>query len=1658
MAGEQTIDELNIEINAEASKGSSGLDKLVASIEKLKTVTGGGVGNLTGIAGSLQKLTSMLSGMKSQSGIVSSLANSINKLNDARTDRISGSISALTTSLKSLGGMDSGLKTIVSDLATLAKSGTGSVGENALKLQAQAAKTKATIDQSSLKSAKAQQGLQDIANKNKAIEDSARAAAQQEQQLTDSINASIQRHIEQTGSAAGFSNKAADLGAVTPDYTEEVPYLTRAALTGQGAKYRVEDSINDLKTAMGEAGNAAGAAGSAGAAAMGEISTGSERASGFVSKLRDNLSETGRASNSLFSLGRFYGVYFILKQIANTFGGWINNINSYIENQNLFAVAMGKSAQEGRKLADSLQSVLGIDSGEAMRYMGIFAQLTTSFGIANKQAMLMSENMTQLGYDISSFYNISTEKAFSKLQSGITGQVRAIRELGIDTSNARLQQELYNLGINEKVRNLTEADKAELRYIAIMKQTTNAQGDMARTIQTPANALRVLQAQFVIAGRAIGSVFIPALEMILPVVTAVVEVIGDLASELAAFFGFQMPKIDYSSLDTGLSGVADDADDAAAGIGNVGDAAGDTGKKAKDAAKDLDNLISGFDELNIVQKDTSEDTGAGTGTGGGSSGVGGAGGNLLGGIDLPQYNSLADAIGNKVDDIKDKIKDFIDAFKEDPLKAFADALWGVGGAFGELGKWLTSLDFADILNGITAAVMAYGLTKNPILALAIGAVATAISHFLPQKSKIDLLCGSLIALGSALVLKAFTGMPFGLALGISALLESGLVELIGTRASITLLTSALVGLGTGMLAFSFTGNLPLAVGIGAVSAAISGLAIHFSDMQIAPALLAGVTTGLLAFKLGMDSWSAGAVGLGAALVSFAELNDLAPGLRDGLLGLGGAVTALGLAFQLGFGPQGLVIATVAGALIGLGAGMIQASEDAKKADLEKRFGSIKLSAQECQDVAERLTKTPWTVKIDAAIDAKDKLKDMEKAIASDVETLNKLNWKVSIGMQLTKGEANTYKETVNSFVEDARNYVQQQQYSVTLAINASFEQGSDTQKNLLQFVNSYYGGAQRQLDSLGKQLSDEVNKAFSDNVMTEGEYLKIADIEQKMQAIINKIADAEYKAKLNNLTADVSEKGLTADSFTDLQKQIQKAVDDRLAKADTVRLKAKAAAELKLDEDGNKAAYDKAIAEIQETYNQQKSKIDLAGLDVSLDTLNSKFSSELKAAVPNWTEITKGAFKNGFQSALDKPEDIYSQPVKQLTTSLQGAYVQSMDSLNIAPEARKNIVELVKQLQPTEDDLKLIAASCKKAGKKVPENVSKGISDIEQMKAIGDDTAAINYMIGRHLSTEPDFLDMLATVKGAGKDVDKNIAEGITDNIELMKDPSTGAVYKIRDTVTGKTTEITPTLEQNLSALGVNMTNSFTTSVKNQQPGINTTMSNTGSDAGKNMASGLNGKVPDVNAGGANLGKGALKGAQDQLNKDKQSWLDWAIWPWNWFKQQNQINSPSKLFYSGGENIVQGLWNGVQDKFKGFMTWWTGQDIPVPHFKFGWESLDNYDNFAANAAKKLGLKQIPTVHIKWYANGAAFYGKDVIGVGEYSGAQSNPEVVAPQSIIRATVEESNGNVVAVLSRILDVAEKIAEKDTTVNLDGEKISDNTNKHNASRGYNLGLQST
>ena len=136
--------------------------------------------------------------------------------------------------------------------------------------------------------------------------------------------------------------------------------------------------------------------------------------------------------------------------------------------------------------------------------------LATGFGVASDKAALMSKNLTQLGYDLSAFFNISVEDAMQKLQSGIAGEIEPLRRLGYYLSQAKLEDIAMSLGINKSVSEMIQAEKSQLRYYAILTQVTKAQGDMARTLVAPANQLRILKAQATQAARALGNIFIPA--------------------------------------------------------------------------------------------------------------------------------------------------------------------------------------------------------------------------------------------------------------------------------------------------------------------------------------------------------------------------------------------------------------------------------------------------------------------------------------------------------------------------------------------------------------------------------------------------------------------------------------------------------------------------------------------------------------------------------------------------------------------------------------------------------------------------------------------------------------------------------------------------------------------------------------------------------------------------------------------------------------------------------------------------------------------------------------------------------------------------------------------------------------------------------------------
>ena len=546
------------------------------------------------------------------------------------------------------------------------------------------------------------------------------------------------------------------------------------------------------------------------------VSAGMSRLPSNINRVANATNNAARANNTaaksyvnLWAKARM--AMNVMRGAVNAIASWITESNKYIEDLNLFTASLGDYADEAKKYAEQVGEVMGIDPAEWMRNQGIFNTIIKGFGVASDRAYLMSKNLTQLGYDISSFYNISYEDAFTKLQSGIAGELEPLRRLGYDLSVARLQQEAYTLGIEKKVSAMTQAEKSELRYYAIMTQVTTAQGDMARTLNAPANQLRVLKAQVVQCARALGNIFIPVLNAVLPYAIALAKVLRMVANAIASFFGFKLPEVDYSSLSNGASAVGDlagNADDASDGL-----------DKASKAAKKLKNNLLGIDELNIISPDNDDSSGSGSGAG---AGLGGGG---LG-IELPSYDFLGDLVSSKVDGIIEKMKEWLGL--TDEINSWSDffhtrlghILTTVGAIGLGLAAWKISKGVIDALQWVNM-LKGYGLTNPLTIAVGISLLITGVS--LETAGIID-------AIKNALDGENFAQIVSGgiLSIGGGAFLGKGIAGWITTAFADSAVAGALetaaanLGLGS-------AGAAGAALGAG-VMGIIAGLPMYFTGI------------------------------------------------------------------------------------------------------------------------------------------------------------------------------------------------------------------------------------------------------------------------------------------------------------------------------------------------------------------------------------------------------------------------------------------------------------------------------------------------------------------------------------------------------------------------------------------------------------------------------------------------------------------------------------------------------------------------------------------------------------------------------------------------------------------------------------------------------------
>lgn len=670
----------------------------------------------------------------------------------------------------------------------------------------------------------------------------------------------------------------------------------------------------------------------------------------YNASARKATTTTGKFTSGLKALN-VAAVAITFRKIGHFIAQAVTESNKYQEDLNLFTVALGQYADEAKEYAEYVSDIMGIDPAQWLRNQGIFNTLLTGFGDTAERAQLMSQNLTQLGYDLSSYANIPIEEAMLKLQSGISGELEPLRRLGYDLSQAKLQQTALNLGIKESVANMTQAEKAELRYYAIMTQVTTAQGDMARTLEAPANQLRILQAQLTQAARAIGNIFIPALNAILPYAIAVVQVIREIVNALANLAGFKLTEVDYSGVNSAAVGAGSLAD-------NLDDAAG--------AAKKLKQYTAGFDELNVFAPNTGSGSGAGAGGAGGFD------------FDLPTYDFLGDAVQTRIGEIKKMIEDtlaeittivsgFMLAVGAILVVTGVNIPLGVGlmaaGAVGLAAtvglNWTAmSSELASTLALITGVVGGFLLALGAIMAfsganlplgialMALGGAslvsAAVINWHNSDRHLTDalttltgVLAGASLAVGAML---AFTGVATGLGI---ALMAVGAVTLVSAAAlnwnSIPdalasplsrvglLVSGATLALGA-ILAFS--GCMPLGIALMAIGATslVSVMALNWNglsdEIQNVIAIITTVVSvaflaigAALAFSganipLGLALLAAGAVTMGTAIMP--NWNDLSDNVQQkismittvvggALLAVGAILALSGVALPLGLG-------------------------------------------------------------------------------------------------------------------------------------------------------------------------------------------------------------------------------------------------------------------------------------------------------------------------------------------------------------------------------------------------------------------------------------------------------------------------------------------------------------------------------------------------------------------------------------------------------------------------------------------------------------------------------------------------------------------------------------------------------------------------------------
>lgn len=315
-----------------------------------------------------------------------------------------------------------------------------------------------------------------------------------------------------------------------------------------------------------------------------------------IDRAKKALSDFG---NTLKKVLLAAGAYKAITAIGNFIKEGIKSAISAPEIENMFNVAFGSMAYEADQFARKLKDAFGLDVIASKQMLATFQNFQISMGIGSRTAAKMSKTLTQLAYDMASLYEMDSQQVFENLQSGLQGMPRALYKYGIAITEANVKQTALRYGLIKQGQEMTSQQKVIARYITILEQTKTSQGDLARTLQSPANQLRIFRSQMTAAGRAIGEAFLPLIQAIVPWLNAFAIVLQRVGTSFARFT--------YSLFGRDYDAEKKQAQEELKNLEDITNAEKDVGKEAEKTKKKIQNMLGPFDELYVIQQKTDKE-------------------------------------------------------------------------------------------------------------------------------------------------------------------------------------------------------------------------------------------------------------------------------------------------------------------------------------------------------------------------------------------------------------------------------------------------------------------------------------------------------------------------------------------------------------------------------------------------------------------------------------------------------------------------------------------------------------------------------------------------------------------------------------------------------------------------------------------------------------------------------------------------------------------------------------------------------------------------------------------------------------------------------------------------------------------------------------------